>query len=181
VTSRSERRHAGLRAGPGTDAGFAVSGLPARWPGWLAGACTTSGPGSLQAIVAQECQRPAAPAHLAHGDLDVTHIWPGRHGRSAGIIDFGEMRGADLFSGAGHFLLHDRQARPQPRFEDFLAGSAEAGLLPAGHRDQIRRPAVLSGVRQLSRWPGPRRNWPASRPARSRITRLRGLLAAGSR
>jgi hypothetical protein len=51
-----------------------------------------------------------------------------------------------------------------------------------GHREQIRRPAILSGLRQLSLWLGPRRNYPpASSPARSRITRLRGQLAAAPR
>jgi aminoglycoside phosphotransferase (APT) family kinase protein len=172
----------GLRAGPGTYAGFAASDLPARWPGWLAGAFTTPELDCLGAIVAEECQRPAPQAHLAHGDLDVTHIWLDRHGRYTGIIDFGEIRGADPFFDAGHFLLHDREARPAPLFEDFLAGYAEAGPLPEGHRERIRRSAILSGLRQLSLWLGPRRNYsPASRPARSRITRLRGLITAGSR
>ena len=172
----------GLRAESGTYADFAVSDLPVQWPGWLAGAFTTSELDSLQAIVVEECQRPAATAHLAHGDLDVSHIWLDRHGRYTGIIDFGEMRGADPFFDVGHFLLHDRETRPQPLFEDFLAGYAEAGLLPEGHREQIRHSAVLSGLRQLSLWLGPQRNYsPASRPARFRITQLRGLLAAGSR
>jgi aminoglycoside phosphotransferase (APT) family kinase protein len=172
----------GLRAGSGTYADFAVSDLPAQWPGWLAGAFTTSELDSLEAIVAEECQRPASKAHLAHGDLDVTHIWLDGHGRYTGIIDFGEIRGADPFFDVGHFLLHDRETRPQPLFEDFLAGYAEAGPLPEGHREQIRRSAILSGLRQLSLWLGPRRNYsPAGSPARLRITQLRGLLAAGSR
>lgn len=172
----------GLRAESGTYADFAVSDLPDQWPGWLAGAFTTSELDSLEAIVAEECQRPAFRAHLAHGDLDVTHIWLDRHGRYTGIIDFGEIRGADPFFDVGHFLLHDRQTRPQPLFEDFLAGYAEAGPLPEGHREQIRRSAILSGLRQLSLWLGPRRNYSsASRPARSRITQLRGLLAIGPR
>jgi aminoglycoside phosphotransferase (APT) family kinase protein len=172
----------GLRAESGTYTDFAVSDLPAQWPGWLAEAFTMSELDSLEAIVAEECQRPAAKGHLAHGDLDVSHIWLDGRGRYTGIIDFGEIRGADPFFDIGHFLLHDRETRPQPLFEDFLAGYAEAGPLPEGHREQIRRSAILSGLRQLSLWLGPRRNYsPASSPARSRITRLRGLLAAGSR
>ena len=90
------------------------------------------------------------------------------------------MRGADPFFDVGHFLLHDRETRPQPLFEDFLTGYAEAGPLPEGHRDQIRRSAILSGLRQLSVWLGPRRNHaPDSHPASLRITQLRRLLAAG--
>jgi len=171
----------GLRAESDTYADFAVSDLPAQWPGWLAGAFTTSELDSLEAIVAEECQRPACKAHLAHGDLDVTHIWVDRHGRYTGIIDFGEIRGADPCFDLGHFLLHDRDTRPQSLFEDFLAGYAEAGPLPEGHPEQVRRSAILSGLRQLSLWLGPQRGYsPARRPARLRITRLRGLLAAGS-
>lgn len=172
----------GLRAEFAHYADFAVGDLPPQWPGWLAGAFTTAELDSLEAIVAEECQRPAPTAHLAHGDLDVTHIWLDRHGRYTGIIDFGEMRGADPFFDVGHFLLHDRETRPQPLFEDFLAGYAEARPLPEGHREQVRRSAILSGLRQLSLWLGPRRNYsPAGPPARFRITQLRGLLAAGSR
>jgi aminoglycoside phosphotransferase (APT) family kinase protein len=172
----------GLRAEFARYADFAVSDLPDPWPGWLSGAFTTAELDCLEAIIAGEGQRPPAPAHLAHGDLDVTHIWLDGQGRYAGLIDFGEMRGADPFFDAGHFLLHDRETRPQPLFEDFLTGYAEAGPLPEGHRDQIRRSAVLSGLRQLSVWLGPRRNHPPdSRPASLRITQLRRLLAAGSR
>ena len=101
------------------------------------------------------------PVPFAH-----PHIWLDAHGRYAGITDFGEMRGADPFFDAGHFLLHDRETRPQSLFEDFLTGYAKAGPLPEGHRDQIRRSAVLPGLRQLSVWLGPRRNHaPDSRPA----------------
>lgn len=171
-----------LRAESAHYADFAVSDLPAPWPGWLAGAFTTLELDNLQAILAEECQRPMPKAHLAHGDLDVTHIWLDRHGQYTGIIDFGEARGADPFFDVGHFLLHDRETRPQPLFEDFLAGYAEAGPLPGGHRDQIRRSAILSGLGQLSIWLGPQRNYsPTSQPASFRITKLRSLLAAGSR
>lgn len=172
----------GLRAECPNYADFAVSDLPAPWPGWLARAFTTPELDNLQAILAEECQRPMRKAHLAHGDLDVTHIWLNRHGQYTGIIDFGEARGADPFFDVGHFLLHDRETCLHPLFEDFLAGYAEAGPLPDGHRDQIRRSAILSGLRQLSIWLGPQRNFPpTSQPARFRITRLRTLLAAGSR
>ena len=58
----------------------------------------------------------------------------------------------------GHFLLHDRAARPVPLFEDFLAGYAEAAALAGDHSDLIRRSAIVSGPRQLSLWLGPGRN-----------------------
>ena len=168
----------GLRAELACYADFMASDLPGRWPGWLAGAFTAGELDALQAVVDQERQRPLRRGHLAHGDFDATHIWLDDHGRYAGIIDFGEMRGADRHFDLGHFLLHDRAARSVPLFEDFLAGYAEAAALAEDHRDLIRRSAIVSGLRQLSLWLGPGRNdSPASGRARLRATQLRNLLA----
>jgi aminoglycoside phosphotransferase (APT) family kinase protein len=172
----------GLRAELASYAEFVVSDLPGRWPGWLAGAFTTAELDALRGIVEQERLLPAGGlAQLAHGDLDVTHIWLDGQGRYAGLIDFGEMRGGDPHFDLGHFLLHDRETRPEPLFEHFLAGYAEAGSLAGDYRERIRRSAILSGLRQLSVWLGPGRNAsPASRLPRWRADRLRGLLAAGA-
>ncbi len=168
----------GLRAELASYADFAASDLPERWPGWLAGAFTAAELQALQAVAEQERQRPVPRAYLAHGDLDATHIWLDDHGRYAGIIDFGEMRGADRHFDLGHVLLHDRAARPVPLFEDFLAGYAEAAALAEDHRELIRRSAIMSGLRQLSLWLGPARNdSPASDRARLRAAQLRNLLA----
>lgn len=168
----------GLRAELASYADFLVSDLPGRWPGWLAGAFTAAELQALQAVADQERQRPVPRAHLVHGDFDTTHIWIDDHGRYAGIIDFGEMRGADRHFDLGHFLLHDRAARSVPLFEDFLAGYAEAAALAGDHRELIRRSAIMSGLRQLSLWLGPGRNDPpASDRARLRAAQLRNLLA----
>ena len=155
-----------------------ASDLPGRWPGWLAGAFTAAELDALQAVADQERQRPPRRGHLAHGDLDATHIWLDGHGRYAGIIDFGEMRGADRHFDLGHFLLHDRDARSVALFEDFLAGYAETAALTGGHRELIRRSAIMSGLRQLSLWLGPERgDTPASARARRRAAQLRSLLS----
>lgn len=168
----------GLRAELASYADFVASDLPGQWPGWLAGAFTAAELQALQAVADQERQGPVPQAHLAHGDLDATHIWIDDHGRYAGIIDFGEMRGADRHLDLGHFLLHDRAARSVPLFEDFLAGYAEAAALAEDHRELIRRSAIMSGLRQLSLWLGPGRNDPpASDRARLRAAQLRNLLA----
>ena len=159
-------------------ADFVASDLPGRWPGWLAGAFTAGELDALRDVIDRERQRPASQGHLAHGDLDATHIWLDRHGRYAGIIDFGEMRGADRHFDLGHFLLHDSTARSVPLFEDFLAGYVQVAALTGDHRDLIRRSAISSGLRQLSLWVGPARNdSPVSDRARTRITQLRSLLA----
>ena len=168
----------GLRAELACYGDFVASDLPGRWPGWLAGVFTAGELDALQAVVDQERQRPVRRGHLAHGDFDATHIWLDDHGRYAGIIDFGEMRGADRHFDLGHFLLHDRAARSVPLFEDFLAGYAEAAALAEDHRELIRRSAIMSGLRQLSLWLGPGRNDPpASDRARLRAAQLRNLLA----
>ena len=175
----------GLRAGLARYADFVASDLPGRWPGWLAGVFTAGELDALQAIVEQERQRPLRRGHLAHGDLDASHIWLDGHGRYAGIIDFGEMRGADRHFDLGHFLLHDRDSRPVPLFEDFLAGYAGATdtgyagatALTAERRDLIRRSAILAGLRQLSLWLSPASNVPpTSNRAQRRATQLRNLL-----
>jgi aminoglycoside phosphotransferase (APT) family kinase protein len=168
----------GLRAELASYADFVASDLPGRWPGWLAGAFTAAELHALQALADQERQRPVPRAHLAHGDFDATHIWIDDHGRYAGIIDFGEMRGADGHFDPGHFLLHDCAARSVPLFEDFLAGYTEAAALAEDHRELIRRSAIISGLRQLSLWLGPGGNDPpASDRVSRRAARLRNLLA----
>jgi len=172
----------GLRADLARYADFVASDLPGQWPGWLAGVFTAGELDALHAIVDQERQRPQRRGHLAHGDLDATHIWLDEHGRYAGIIDFGEMRGADRHFDLGHFLLHDRDSRSVPLFEDFLAGYAGAtdagAAAPTGdHRDLVRRSAILAGLRQLSLWLSPARNDPpTSNRAQRRATQLRNLL-----
>jgi aminoglycoside phosphotransferase (APT) family kinase protein len=168
----------GLRAERARYAEFVASDLPGRWPGWLAGAFTGGELEALQAVVDQELQRPVPRGHLAHGDFDATHIWLDGQGRYAGIIDFGEMRGADRHFDLGHFLLHDQTARPVPLFEDFLAGYAEAAASAGDHGHLIRRSAIVSGLRQLSLWLGPgHHDSPDSDRARARVIQLRNLLA----
>lgn len=155
---------------------FAGSDLPQAWPGWLAGLFEPEQLDALQALAEAERGRALDAAHLVHGDLDATHIYC-RDGIYQGIIDFGEMRGADLYFDLGHFLLHDSEARPVPLFEEFLAGYGEVTALPDDHREAISISAILLGLRQLSLWVGPRRN--ASRRGRlvrQRVAELANLL-----
>ncbi|SRR5712691_853242 len=157
-------------------ADFAVSSLPERWPGWLAGLFEPAQLDALEALAEAERARPLSTARLAHGDLDVTHIYT-RDGRYRGIIDFGEMRGADLYFDLGHFLLHDGETRPAELFDSFLAGYAEITDLAQDHREAVRVSAILLGLRQLSRWlgPDPSRS-PHSRLAQLRVAELANLL-----
>lgn len=156
--------------------GFVVSQLPDPWPGWLTTVFAPVELDVLEALVESERREPVVQAHLVHGDLDVTHIYVD-HGHYSGLIDFGEMRGAERELDLGHFLLHDGETRPRLLFESFLAGYREVSSLPDDHRERIRRSAILSGLRQLSLWLGPTRNAsPTGQPVRSRVAQLLNLL-----
>ena len=155
---------------------FVQSDLPGSWPGWLAGLFDPKQLDALETLVEAERARAAGPAHLVHGDLDVTHIYT-HDGTYQGIIDFGEMRGAELYFDLGHFLLHDGETRPVELFDSFLAGYTEVTGLPDGHREAIRQSAILLGLRQLSLWLGPVRNRsPHSSLAQLRVAELANLL-----
>src|ERR1700733_10075901 len=149
---------------------FVRSHLPESWPGWLTGLFEPGHLDALEAMVEAERARVPGAAHLAHGDLDVTHIFT-HAGTYRGIIDFGEMRGAERYFDLGHFLLHDGETRSVALFGSFLARYTEVAALPDDHREAIRVSAILLGLRQLSLWLSPARN-------RSRSSRLVQLRAA---
>lgn len=136
---------------------FVSSYLPDNWPGWLDGVFESPHLDALESLVEAERSRDVGAGRLVHGDLDVTHIYF-HDGRYSGLIDFGEMRGADPYFDLGHFLLHDGETRPAQLFDSFLAGYREVAALPDDHPEEIRTSAILLGLRQLSLWLGPRRN-----------------------
>jgi aminoglycoside phosphotransferase (APT) family kinase protein len=156
---------------------FAVSYLPEPWPGRLNEVFDQDRLAALHAVAVGQQARALRDGHLVHGDLDVTHIYS-HAGRYSGIIDFGEMRGADLHFDLGHFMLHDGETRPEGLFSSFLKGYLEVRPLPDGFREAIRSSAILLGLRQLSRWLSPERDYPiGSRLVRRRATELSNLLA----
>jgi len=152
---------------------FAVSYLPKPWPGRLRDVFDRRQLNALRALAAGEQDKRFRVGHLVHGDLDVTHIYS-HGGRYSGIIDFGEMHGADRHFDLGHFMLHDGETRPAPLFNSFLAGYRQVSPLPAGHCQAIRVSAVLLGLRQLSRWLSPERATPSA--TRSSSAGLRSCL-----
>ncbi len=165
-----------LRAELGSYEDFVVSYLPERWPGWLVPIFSPSELAALAEVVCAELEDGSQQSWLAHGDLDVTHIFMSA-GAYSGIIDFGEARGANLCFDLGHFLLHDQETRRDSLFEPFLSGYLEVSDLTDDHRHRVRRSAILSGLRQLSLWLGPLRGGdPTDFLARSRKTQLLNLL-----
>jgi hypothetical protein len=156
---------------------FAGSYLPSPWPGRLNELFDHRQLDVLHALAAAEKDRALNGGHLVHGDLDVTHIYSDG-GRYSGIIDFGEMRGADACFDLGHFLLHDGETRPALLFSSFLKGYLQVGPLADGYREAIRTSAILLGLRQLSRWLSPERSYSLSKPlVQLRVAELSNLIA----
>lgn len=89
-------------------------------------------------------------AWLAHGDFDTSHIFQ-ENGRYSGIIDFGEIRGADKLYDLGHFLLHDGERISEPLLPYLLAGYNEVTPLPPNYEQCIRGWAIVIGINSLGR------------------------------
>lgn len=92
----------------------------------------------------------ATSATLAHGDLDAGHIYH-RDGVYTGIIDLGEIRGADPWYDLGHLALHDGETLPDPLLPAILAGYAEVLPLPPDARTRISLWSLMIGLHRLAR------------------------------
>lgn len=89
-------------------------------------------------------------AFLAHGDFDTTHIFR-HHGYCSGIIDFGEIRGADPYYDLGHFALHDGERVPNPLLAHLIAGYRKVAPLSPDAERRIQLWSLLIGMRTLAR------------------------------
>ena len=88
-------------------------------------------------------------AKLAHGDFDVTHIYQ-QQGRYTGIIDFGEIRGANLFYDLGHFRIHDGETLPNLVLPYLIEGYKEVVALPPDYELRISFSSLLIAIRKLA-------------------------------
>ena len=84
-------------------------------------------------------------AVLAHGDFDPTHIFH-RNGAYTGIIDFGEIRGAQPLYDLGHFTIEHGELLP-----DLLEGYAEIAALPSDYRRRIDLAGLLIAAYRVGR------------------------------
>ena len=83
-------------------------------------------------------------SHLAHGDFDRSHIYVDPvTGAYEGLIDFGEIRGADRHYDLGHVLVHDGL----DAFEVIAAGYA--GIAPVAVAE-VRIQAAAIATRALA-------------------------------
>jgi Ser/Thr protein kinase RdoA (MazF antagonist) len=83
-------------------------------------------------------------SHLAHGDFDRSHIYVDPDtGAYQGLIDFGEIRGADRHYDLGHLLVHDRP-------DVFDAVAAGYNEIAAFDREGARLQAIAIATRALA-------------------------------
>lgn len=132
----------------------------------------------VERLGAMLAARPYTSACLAHGDFDVSHIYSDE-GRFTGIIDFGEIRGAEPHYDLAHFLLHDTETADEPLFEHLREGwEDERG--ETVDAEAVRTSAILIGVRQMDRWLGRWGPEALGNPHVARMAvRVRELLGAG--
>lgn len=138
-----------LRAEHASYLTYLTAFLPADWPGPLGTLLSGRVLASIEAMVDHERMRPPAEARLAHGDFDTTAIFCA-DGRYTGVIDFGEIRGAEPAFDLGHFHLHDQERMASRLLPALLDGYGRVEPPPDGR--SIRRSAVVLGLRQLCRW-----------------------------
>jgi len=156
---------------------FLVSFLPRPWPGPLAALFDDGDLAALEDLIERERTSPPTAAVLSHGDFDLTPIFCAGD-RYTGLIDFGEIRGAEPFFDLGHFHLHDQETLPSVLLPALLRGYQRVEPLPADHQEAIRGSAIRSGLRQLCRWLGPPRHYPLdNRAVVGRARRISELIA----
>lgn len=154
---------------------FARAGIPeglAERHCLLTGLFTVGELEALDELVHNERTRDLQRGSLAHGDLDVTAIYV-NEGAYSGIIDFSELRGGEPEFDLGHFLLHDEETNPTTLFAAFYEGYCEVAQTEPDLA-QVRRVAILLGLRQLCGWL--RRDLPRSWLAEFRAAQLVNLL-----
>jgi aminoglycoside phosphotransferase (APT) family kinase protein len=88
--------------------------------------------------------------YLAHGDFDSTQIYQD-NGQYTGIIDFGEIRGADCWYDLGHFHMRDGELLPFQLLPALVSGYREIGELPEDYEQRIRFTSLFINVRTLAR------------------------------
>jgi aminoglycoside phosphotransferase (APT) family kinase protein len=132
---------------------FIQATLPDAWPGRFGAIFTPRSLESLLDLIEAERRRSFASATFAHGDFDLTHIFS-LGGRYTGLIDFGEIRGAEPAFDFGVFLFVNAGTERASLLDPVIAGYQTVAALEED-QDAIARSAVMHGVRLLSRWTKP--------------------------
>lgn len=90
------------------------------------------------------------PAYLAHGDFDASHIYADADSY-AGIIDFGEIRGAPRLYDLAHYRMHDGERLPYDTLPHLLEGYGSVAPLPGDARERICYLSLQIALRALAR------------------------------
>ena len=91
-----------------------------------------------------------APARLAHGDFDTSHIFV-QEDQYSGIIDFGEIRGMPWFYDLAHHRMHDRERLPFSTLKWLIQGYRDITSVPVDIDDQLSAMSLLIATRALQR------------------------------
>lgn len=102
----------------------------------------------LKGVIDDEACRTPGPSRLAHGDFDVSQIFVADGGYT-GIIDLGEIQGAESHYDLAHFLLHDTEQNQYALVTDVITGYTEVDNTVIDEQ-LIRRTGVLIGAFRLS-------------------------------
>ena len=106
----------------------------------------TGGLAKLDRIVRDEAQRPEPHARLAHGDFDVSQIYH-CDGAYSGIIDLGDMLGAEWHYDLAHFLVHDGEQNEYELLGDLLDGYREVDAVDVEPHDLVLTGVLLAAFR----------------------------------
>ena len=147
---RDSHEVTGLEADHPTHAAFIAEHLAADLELLGAGVLTSEESAALRAIIDRsDAYLEVDEARLAHGDFDLTHIYQ-QGERYSGLIDFGEIRGADPLYDLAHFKLHDGEMLPRALLPDLLAGYETITPLSSGWEQRLRLLSLLIGVRAFA-------------------------------
>jgi aminoglycoside phosphotransferase (APT) family kinase protein len=109
---------------------------------------------------------------LAHGDFDTSHIFVDASAYT-GIIDFGEIRGADRWYDLADFVLHSGGEIEGAAVTSLFTGYSEVRPLAGSDITSIRMRGVVLGIALLKRIAGRGLDW----YERETIASMRRLLA----
>ena len=157
---------------------FVESYFPQPWPGALEKAVEPRWLAVIEDLIEEEGAKTPEKATFVHGDFGLEHIFH-RQGEYTGLIDLGEMRGADPLFDLGHFLLQHPEGDRPGAFEALISGYEDRFEDQHVSRREVLKSAMLLGARQLARWlsPLPERGWSPQHP--EVVTRAHRLAEIG--
>lgn len=94
---------------------------------------------------------PGDTGYLAHGDFDTTHIF-GRAGAYTGLIDFGEIRGADYTFDFATLMLNTDQPWRAAAYPEVERAYAEIRPLADDHARRLYVACAHSAAHRLAHW-----------------------------